>query len=445
MTLPASVIFAGTVPAAALGAAAGGLAGCVPALHVFNLLAALSLLAPGPAGMAIPPVWLDACVAGMIAGWSISNSLPAILLAAPDESALFTVQPGRRYLMEGRGCDAVFLAAAGGAGGMAVLALGSVFLPRILPPIHAVLSPHYHWILWCVIAFLLLSEWPQGRTAAQTPGERLLSGNRNVLMGLLTFLLSGLLGFILLYRPNLAGASPGQTLMPAFAGLFAIPWLLMNLASRTRPPPQRVEIRLDATPRDLVHGIASGTLGGAFAAFIPVVSGGIGGLLAGHAAALRGDRAFLIAQGASKTVYYAGALLLWFVPGLHRTRGGGAAFLRGLHNPPADSYPILALSLLTAAALTLLLLPVFARALAHAMNRAGHAALSWLALGLIAGIVAAVSGWTGLLVMLVAAAIGLIPAVFGGRRMNSLGVILLPLACNMSGIGPAIAVFLGIA
>jgi len=55
-----------------------------------------------------------------------------------------------------------------------------------------------------------------------------------------------------------------------------------------------------------------------------------------------------------------------------------------------------------------------------------------------------VTGWAGVGVMAVAAAIGLIPPLWGTRRMNCLGVILLPLACNMSGAGAAVAGALGL-
>jgi TctA family transporter len=50
-----------------------------------------------------------------------------------------------------------------------------------------------------------------------------------------------------------------------------------------------------------------------------------------------------------------------------------------------------------------------------------------------------------LLVMGVAAAIGLIPVLFHSRRLNCLGVILLPMACSMSGYGGRIAEWLGLA
>jgi putative membrane protein len=444
MTIPPPLILAGVVPAAIFGALAGGFAGCIPALHIYNLLGAIMLLTGGLLSGTIPMEWVDAFITGMIIGWVIVNSLPAILLSSPDESALFTVLPGHRYLMEGRGYDAVLLTAAGASGGIAALLLGSAVAPYLLPPIHTTLAPHYHWIIWTVIAFMLLSEWPQGRTAALPPIDRFLSGTRNATMGFLAFVLSGLLGFILLYRPSLVSASPGQTLMPAFAGLFAVPWLVMNLVSRTRPPPQHSTARLQMTSREILHGVVSGTMGGAFAAFIPVVSGGIGGLLAGHATTLREERAFLISQGASKVVYYAGAILLWFVPGLHLARGGGAAFLRSLHAPLPSSYGLIVAVIALSTATALLALPFFSRNLIQIINRIGHRTVSWIALVLILLVVATMTGPCGWFVMTIATGIGLIPPLFGARRMNGLGIILLPLACNMSGIGPAIARFLGV-
>ena len=41
-------------------------------------------------------------------------------------------------------------------------------------------------------------------------------------------------------------------------------------------------------------------------------------------------------------------------------------------------------------------------------------------------------------------AIGLVPVLLGSRRMNCLGVILLPMACNMSGVGSTVAGWLGL-
>ena len=70
--------------------------------------------------------------------------------------------------------------------------------------------------------------------------------------------------------------------------------------------------------------------------------------------------------------------------------------------------------------------------------------LSFVSLLLVFVIVFAVTGWRGEFVMLVAAGIGLIPVLLGSRRMNCLGVILLPMACNMSGCGAKVAGWMGL-
>jgi hypothetical protein len=44
----------------------------------------------------------------------------------------------------------------------------------------------------------------------------------------------------------------------------------------------------------------------------------------------------------------------------------------------------------------------------------------------------------------VATGIGLLPMLFGSRRMNCLGIILLPVACNLSGHGDLLAGILGL-
>jgi putative membrane protein len=434
-----------TVPLAALlGALLGGVAACIPAFHIYGLMGACCLWfgpalndaapGPGPAALAI----------GLVTGWMLVNAVPAILLSAPDESALFTVLPGQRYLMAGRGYEAVMLTAIGAAGGMVFLLGAAVPVPRVLPDLHRLLAPHYHWMIWTVIAFMLISEWPMGRTAALPPWDGFFSGMANTLAGLATFALAGLLGFIMLYRSPLPAQTAFQNLTPVFAGLFALPWLIVNLVGRTRIPsqhtPRSVEFRVGA----LLKGIAAGTLGGAFAAFVPVVSGGVGGMLAGHATSLRDERAFLVSQGASKAVYYVGGLLLFFVPGLEVARGGAAAMLKLFQPPAACSLRQAAAAAAIAMGVALLMLPLCARLAIGCMNRIGHRALSWAALAVALLLVLAVTGWAGIAVMLVAAGIGLIPALFGSRRMNGLGVILLPMACNMSGVGADVAAWLGL-
>ena len=53
-------------------------------------------------------------------------------------------------------------------------------------------------------------------------------------------------------------------------------------------------------------------------------------------------------------------------------------------------------------------------------------------------------GPVGLGVMLVASAIGFIPVLWGSRRMNAMGILLLPIALDMVGLGDDLARWLGL-
>jgi putative membrane protein len=171
----------------------------------------------------------------------------------------------------------------------------------------------------------------------------------------------------------------------------------------------------------------------------------VGGFLAGHATALRNDRAFLVSQGASKLVYYVGGILFLFVPGLHLTRGTGARTVKALYSPQSysDYYMVLA-AIAVSGAISFLLVGPLARSTIKLIERRGYRQISRAALAVVLLIVLGTTGWMGILIMIVGTGIGLIPVLFGSRRMNCLGIILLPAACNMSGVGAHIATWLGL-
>ncbi|MGQ9661724.1 MAG: tripartite tricarboxylate transporter permease [Kiritimatiellia bacterium] len=423
-----------------LAAGAGSIVGCLPGLHVYTLL---SLLVAAPFSS---PEFLIATAIGLVVGYAMLNTVPSVLLAAPDESAFLTVLPGQKFLMRGLGYDALQITAAGGL--MAVLLLVVLAGPlahKFLPLLHTVLKRHYHWILWCVILFMLMSEWPRGELVGETGKRRLLSAWRSLGIGLLTFLLSGVLGLVLFHRSPLPPWSGTQTLMPAFTGLFTLPWLLLNIVTKTRPPRQQTKESAMLPLNILLKGAISGGMGGAFAALVPAVTGGVGGYLAGHATAIRDDRTFLVAQGAAKLVYYGGGLLLLFVPEVHLSRGTAASIIKSLWTPDGPQAYLLALAATALAGSTAYLLVVpLGRITIAAINRFALRNLSLTAFGLIMSAVRLITGPMGLLVALVAAGIGLLPLLYGSRRMNCLGVILLPAACNISGISSSLAGWLGL-
>jgi putative membrane protein len=432
------------IGAALAGTVLSSLLSCLPALHIYNVAGLLVLLALEVQGL-IPDEIVAMFMLGLVVGYAMVNTIPSVFFGAPDDSTLFVVLPGQRYLMERRGFEASVLTGVGGLGGLLVLLLLAPVMPRVFPVVRAVVGPHLHWILGAIIVFMLMSEWPKGSDRGHSGLAKFLDAWRSLAAGLLTFLLSGTLGMVLFYSSLVPAERGFQNLMPAFVGLFAVPWVLQNLLSQVQVPAQHQGRSVDLSPGLIARGVGAGALGGLFAAFFPVVTGGIGGFLAGHATAQRDDRLFIVSQGASKLIYYVGAFLFFFVPGLHLTRGGMAGMLSILYRPytPATYWVAIGATVICGALAFGLLLGL-SRIVARLVTRLDYRWISAGTLALLVGAVLAMTGWGGLAICTVATAIGLLPVLWGSRRMNCMGVLLLPLTLQLAGLGTTVAGWLGL-
>ena len=378
------------------GTAIACVLGLLPGLHIYNVMGVLVLgvLGLAKAGVDVPPEVYIPAMTGMVVGWSVVNTIPAVLLGTPDESALFTVLPGQKYLMSGRGFEGTMITAVGGlAGAWFLLAVVAPCAPVYLPVAQQVLKGHMHWVLWIIITFMLMSEWPKGGNRGRAGWAKFYDAWKTLLAGLATFLLSGLLGFILLTASPVSHEVAFQNIMPAFVGLFAVPWCLLNMISAADVPPQRLAKSLDLDGDVILRSVWSGGLGGGIAAYFPVVTGGVGGMLAGHACAQREERVFIMGQGVSKFIYYVGAFMLMFVPGLNLTRGGGAWMVKTLYVPAglSDYYLVLG-SIAVSAGLSYLAMEPLTKLTVRFVSRFNYRHVSTVALAVIVLMVLLMTG-----------------------------------------------------
>lgn len=429
---------------AVIGTILASMLALIPALHIYNV-AGLLILSAAALSNVLQADQLAMLLLGMIVGYAMLSTIPTIFLAAPDEAAAFIVLPGQKWLLERRGFEAAILTGVGSLCGLAVLIVLSPIAGEAARVLQIILSPHLGWILAAIIVFMLMSEWPKSGDRGTSGWARFRSAWTGLGAGLLTFLLSGLLGFIIMYRSIVPAEIAFQNLLPAFLGLYAIPTVLVNLIMGTRVPKQHIATSIDVTPSLLFRGAAAGSLGGLFAAFLPVVSGGIGSFLAGHATAQRDERSFIVSQGTSKFVYYVGGFLLFFLPGLHLTRGGMAAMLSTIYEPSTPQlYFTVVGAMAICGAVSFFLLILLSRLAIKLIDRIDYRIVSLATLILLISLIFLTTGLGGLLIAIPATAIGLIPSLFGSRRMNCLGVLLIPITLNMAGIGASIAHGLGL-
>lgn len=434
------------IPYILLGTLIAGLVSLIPALHIFNLASFILLYLKFP--HLLPGNALPAFMMSLVVSWSIINTIPALFLGAPDESAMFIVLPGQKYMMLGKGYEAAVLSGVGAMGAVIALGIGSPVILRIFPKIRWLLVPHMFWILPLIVAYIVMSEWPKATLRPKTKWGRFIDGWKSCSAGIATLILSGILGIFIMNKPFIPIERAFQNIMPAFVGLYALPWVITNIISKTEIPKQNICKSIDLDYKLAVRGTFAGVLGGSFAALMPIVTGGIGGLIAGHATAQRDDRLFIISQGASKTMYYVGSFLLFFVPyfgAAHLRRGGMAWQLSPFYVPQSivDYFMILA-TIAISAGFAFFLLLHFSRFMINVITRLDYRLISLFTVVILFAIVGTVTGLRGIFLTIVATGIGLIPVLFHSRRMNCMGVLLIPMSLNMVGLGPAVLKLLGL-
>ena len=94
--------------------------------------------------------------------------------------------------------------------------------------------------------------------------------------------------------------------------------------------------------------------------------------------------------------------------------------------------------------LAFLLLLRLSRLIINVITKFDYRIISIVTTFIIFAMIGGLVGLRGIFVMIVAGGIGLIPVLFHSRRMNCMGVLLVPVTLNMIGVGPAIVKFLGL-
>lgn len=396
------------------GAGLGVVAGLTPGLHA-NTLAVLLLGAIGGAGLEMACLLVAMAVAQTVSGF-----LPATFLGAPDPEGAATALPAHALLQEGRGYEAAMLALHGCTLGFGISLLlllpaqallagasGTGALDRAVPGLIVVLA-----------AVLVLTE------------RQRLMGRRS--LGMLAaggvFVLAGWLGSVVLSLPIPSSLGEGQGLFALLAGLFGMPGLL--LAARSRATRRQQLIPASERTRESVASAGVGAAFGSVVGILPGMTSGVATVLALLTQRTERREQAIVATAAAAmaaSLFTVFAFLL-----ISRARSG--VMLAIEQRLPSESWttavPLLLPPFLLAALLGLALAaachPVLAAGFARGLG-GGQRRVNVIVGGLVASLVAILSGPLGLGVLLAATLVGLIPWRLGVRRTHLMGCLLVPL------------------
>ncbi len=275
--------------------------------------------------------------------------------------------------------------------------------------------------------------------------RRLAEAYKSKAAGWVSFLLASWLGMLIFYKTMVPPDRAFQTLMPVFVGLFAVSAIILALLSRVKVPKQHLSKSYDIKGVRIAQAGGSGFLSGIFAAFIPAVTPGVSGALGGNATGIRDDKVFIMSMGTNRVVYYVGALALFLLPLLHLRRGGLAINVNLFFVPQTlEQYLLITAAIAICGFISFVMLIYASKFVAKLVERVTYQTLNFIVLFIVFSIIFLMTGLQGIILMSVAAAVGLFPVMWNSRRLNLLAVILVPIWLNMAGVGADIAVLLGL-
>ncbi len=386
-----------------LGIIAGIITGLIPGVHI-NLVSILLVSLSGYLLGFVDGIILGAFIISMAITHTFLDVLPAIFLGAPDADTALGVLPGHRLLLQGMGYEAVKLTV---VGSLFSLIFALIFFPvfiKIVPGIYEGLQKWIGFILVAVVVYMLLSE----------------KDLDSKFWASIVFLLSGILGMIVLGFPNLE-----QPLFPMLSGLFGISMLIVSLSNNVELPKQWITEMLEVGKWQTVKSLISATFSGSLVSFFPGLGPAQAAILGSSIVGKLNNYAFLILIGGINTVNMLVSLVSLFT--INKARNGAVLAIQEILGGIDFSTLIVFLSAaLVAAGIATFLVLFLARIFSKIISFINYKILSLAVITFIFVLVFYFSSFIGLFVLLVSTAIGIIPNVVNVKRSHSMGCLLLP-------------------
>jgi putative membrane protein len=392
------------------GVALGTASGLVPGLHANNMALLLAGVAPSIPG---PPLYVGMAMLSAGVTHTFLEIVPTLALGVPDPATAVAALPGHRLVLEGRGREALRLSALGSGAAVLFAVPLAVPITRAMVALWPAVRAHLSLVLGVVATILVLTERGIGAK----------------LVAAIAFGLSALLGLATLDLSPAAPLDTGGVLAPLFAGLFGAPVLIDAIGGGGVPPQD--DPKIEASKRSVFGLSGLGTVAGAIVGYVPAVSSAVASTFALLAVPGRyGARGFIVTTSGVNTANTIFALFALVALGAPRT---GVLVAVEAASVPLSVPHLLVGVALGAVAGAAGVVAIGDRYLA-AVGRLDPTRLSVALLCGLAGLSYLFAGSLGVGAYLAATVVGLVPARFGARRANLMGVLIGPIAIGV-GVG----------
>ncbi len=384
-----------------LGCILGIITGITPGLHI-NLVAVIIL--------SIIPLLLAKfsliAVAAIIISMSIVHTftdfLPSIFLGAANDDTALGVLPGHQLLMQGKSLLAIKLTIIGGTFSFLFSILLMPLFLFITAPLYRFLQPFLAYILIAVSLLLILRQKDKNR----------------IFWSAFVFLLSGVLGLIAL------SSNFKEPLLPMLSGIFGISTLIYSMKDKVRIPIQH-KVSEAVRKEEMAKPIIAGTLASMFVSIFPAIGPAHAAIISRQFFRDISQKGYLIMLGGINTVSMMFSLVTLYT--IDKARNGSIiAVQKMLPEFTIDHFILFVIVALIASSIAIFITMELAAIFAERISDMNYQYISFAVILLIFSLVLLFSGLSGLLILGIATAIGLIPNIMKVERTSAMGCLLVP-------------------
>ena len=231
-----------------LGILAGIITGMIPSLHVNTvgivIFSASTLLLNYISALTIASFLISIAITH-----AMFEFIPSITVAIPSEDTIMSIQPAHKLLFEGRAYEVIRLVSFGGYLSIVLLIIIMPFLFIILPMIYDLLKDYIGYLLIFIMCIIFIKT----------------RGNYNIkLLSILVFLISGILGCIMLT----GNVNSNISLLCMLSGLFSVSNLIYNFNSNNIIPPQK-DVHSVNVDNNFKRSVFAGSISGCILGLLP--------------------------------------------------------------------------------------------------------------------------------------------------------------------------------
>jgi putative membrane protein len=384
-----------------IGVLLGTISGIIPGVHANTLAGVLLSLQVALLSFFGPLVLAGAMFAALITHTFV-DSIPSTFLGIPDADTSLAVLPAHALCLEGNGEEAVRISALGSACAMVIAVPLSIICFFLLPA----LQPYFDW--W--IGILLITTMGYMIVTSECPGWAL---------GL--FCVSGILGIFSLHYAFLSWhtlTGTGAILMPLLTGLFGIS-VLLTASQGTMPEQHFRGIRMEG--RTIMKYSVAGTFAGVAVGWLPGLStASANSVLASLIGYEKNRRTYILATSAANTSNAFIGLAALFA--LSRMRNGVMVAISELPLPTMSELTLIGI---LAACAAYGITVVLSRS-ARLFNGIDGRLLNNAVIAFIVILCIILTGPFGVVILILATALGLVPHLVNIPRVFCMGAIILP-------------------